>query len=209
VGLAGEGGECGGDFVEVCRDVGGCCACVVLAGVAGAGDGVAVVAFDPGEGGVAEPVGGDLLGGDPGEVLADAGPEVVVAAGGDGVAVAVAEQLFGGGAASLLVVDEGGGDGLPAGGAAFLVEVNEALFGVEVAGRRASAPPRRQAVSVWSLRRRVSSSGSLPVVAAVWMISASRWLGRARRLLGSRRGFVTRRAGLSPSVMSRSAMAWR
>ena len=70
--------------------------------MAGAGDGVAVVALDPGEGGVAEPVGGDLLGGDPGEVLADSGPEVVVTAGGDGAPVAVAEKLIGRGPASLL-----------------------------------------------------------------------------------------------------------
>lgn len=39
----------------------------VLAGV-GAGDGVSVVAFDPGQCGVAEPVGADLLDGDPWEV---------------------------------------------------------------------------------------------------------------------------------------------
>lgn len=58
-------------------------------------------------------------------------------------------------------------------------------------GRRASAPPRRQAVSVWS-RRRVSRSGSLPVVAAVWLISASRWWGMARRVLGSGRGWSAR-----------------
>jgi hypothetical protein len=52
VGFAGEVGECGGNFDEVCGDVGGGCSCVVLAGVAGvgAGDGVAMVAFDPGEG---------------------------------------------------------------------------------------------------------------------------------------------------------------
>jgi hypothetical protein len=141
VGFAGEGGECSGDFVEVGGDVGGGCSGVVFAGVAGvgAGDGVTKVAFDPGEGGVSEPMGGDLLGGDPGEAYADALPEVVVAAGGDGVLVAVAEELLGGGAAALFVVvgegvHEGGGDGLPAGGAAFLVEEDEALFGVEVAG---------------------------------------------------------------------------
>jgi len=141
VGFAGDGGEGGGDFVEVCGDVGGGCACVVVAGVAGvgAGDGVAVVAFDPGQGGVAQPVGADVLGGDPGQVGADAGPEVVVAAGGDGASVAVAQEWFGWAAAALfMVVDEGvhegGGDGLPAGSSAFFVQVDEALFGVEVAG---------------------------------------------------------------------------
>lgn len=53
-----------------------------MAGV-GAGDRVAEVAFDPGEGGVPQPVGADLLDGYPGQVCAEALPQVVVAAGGD------------------------------------------------------------------------------------------------------------------------------
>jgi hypothetical protein len=81
VGLAGEGGEGGGGVVDVGVEVGGGVGFVVVSGVF-VGDGVAVVAFDPGEGGVAQPVGGDALFGDPGEVFADAFPEVVVAAGG-------------------------------------------------------------------------------------------------------------------------------
>jgi hypothetical protein len=51
-----------------------------VAGV-GVGDGVAEVAFHPGQGGVAQPVGADLLGGDPGQVLANAMLRVVVAVG--------------------------------------------------------------------------------------------------------------------------------
>jgi hypothetical protein len=83
VGFAGEGGEGGGDVVDVGVEVGGRggVGFVVVAGVF-VGDGVAVVAFDPGEGGVAQPVDGDVLFGHPGEVFADALPEVVVAAGG-------------------------------------------------------------------------------------------------------------------------------
>ncbi|MET0494402.1 MAG: STAS domain-containing protein [Actinoplanes sp.] len=45
-----------------------------------AGDGVGEVPFDPGQGGVAQPVGADLLDGGPGQVCADALPEVVVSA---------------------------------------------------------------------------------------------------------------------------------
>jgi hypothetical protein len=40
----------------------------------GVGDGEPEVALDPGQGGVAEPVGADLLGADPGQVPADADP---------------------------------------------------------------------------------------------------------------------------------------
>jgi hypothetical protein len=81
-----------GEVVDVGVEVGGCggVGAVVVACV-GVGDGVAVVAFDPGERGVAQPVGADVLGGDPGQVLADATPQVVVAAGGDGGAIAVAQ----------------------------------------------------------------------------------------------------------------------
>jgi len=64
---------------------------VAVAGV-GVGDGRGDVAFDPGEGGVAYPVDADLLGGDPGQVCAEALKEVVVAAAADGAAVAVAQQ---------------------------------------------------------------------------------------------------------------------
>jgi hypothetical protein len=102
--LASERGQCGGDFGEGGADVGGGGAGVAVAvGVSGvgAGDGVAVVSFHPGQGGVPEPVGADLLGGDPRQVLADAVPEVVVAAGGDRAAVEVAQELPGGGGAAL------------------------------------------------------------------------------------------------------------
>jgi hypothetical protein len=43
--------------------------------------------------------------------------------------------------------------------------------------------------------------GSLPVLAATWLISARRVSGTARRVLGSRRGVATLRAGLSASAM--------
>ena len=63
------------------------------------------------------------------------------------------------------------------------------------AGRRASAPPRRQAVSVCSRRISVSSSGSSPVVAAIWLISASLASFTARRVYGRRRGHVLGEGG--------------
>ena len=57
-------------------------AAVGVAGV-GAGDGVAEVALDPGQGGVPDPVDADLLGPHPGQVLADPDPQVVISAAGD------------------------------------------------------------------------------------------------------------------------------
>jgi hypothetical protein len=66
---------------------------VVVPGV-GACDGVAEVAFDPGQGGVAQPVGGDALGGNPGQVLADSLPETVVAVPRDRSSIAVAQELI-------------------------------------------------------------------------------------------------------------------
>ena len=82
--LAGHGGQGGGDLLQAGLDVGGCSwAGVVGVSREGAGNPVPEVAFDPGEGGVSEPVGGDALGGDPGESVPEAFPEVVVAAAGD------------------------------------------------------------------------------------------------------------------------------
>ncbi len=80
-----------------------------MAGV-GAGYGVAEVAFDPGQGGVAEPVGADLLAGDPGQVFAEALPEMVVAAPGQWCSVAVAQQRSAvvGGAAFVGVAEQVG-----------------------------------------------------------------------------------------------------
>jgi hypothetical protein len=54
-------------------------------------DAVVDVSFDPREGGVAEPVGGNVVGGDPGESVAEAFPEVVAASAGEGTAVSVAQ----------------------------------------------------------------------------------------------------------------------
>lgn len=75
VGFAGERGECGGEFGELCAgvDAGAVVGVVVVAGV-GAGYGVAEVAFDPGEGGVPKPVGGHALHGCPWQVVADSAP---------------------------------------------------------------------------------------------------------------------------------------
>jgi hypothetical protein len=42
---------------------------------------------------VAQPVGGDLLGGDPREVLTKPGPEMIVAAGRNRPAIGITEQL--------------------------------------------------------------------------------------------------------------------
>lgn len=84
--------EGGRNCVEVGLDVGrGRRAGGVGVTGVGAGDAVAEVAFDPGERGVSQPVGGDALVGYPGELLADAVPEVVVAAAGQQAAVAVAQ----------------------------------------------------------------------------------------------------------------------
>jgi hypothetical protein len=117
----------GGDGLEVGFDVGGGggAGVVSVAGV-GAGDAVAEVAFDPGQGGVPQPVDGDALGGGPGRPLSEAGPEVVVAAGGQWPAGAVAQQLIllCAGAAEPGVVEQMGGqfqaDRLPAQRLAFL-----------------------------------------------------------------------------------------
>src|SRR5205814_2223763 len=94
--FAGEGGECRGYLLDACADVGRggarVAAAVSVAGVS-AGDGVAEVAFDPGQRGVAQPVGTDLLDGHTGQVLTDALPQMVVAAIGQRLADAVAQQL--------------------------------------------------------------------------------------------------------------------
>jgi hypothetical protein len=137
--LAGHDGQGGGHLLQTGLDVGsgGWPGVVGVSGV-GAGDPVAEVAFDPGEGGVAEPVGGDALSGDPGESFAESFPEVVVAAAGERVPVAVPQQGIGrvDGAAGCGVVDqavrERWGDGLPADGVALLPELDQAAVGVEI-----------------------------------------------------------------------------
>jgi hypothetical protein len=79
------------------------------------------------------------LGGYPGQVFAEAVPELVVAAGGQWPAGAVAQQLAvgSGGTAGGCVVEQVGGqvqaDGLPAGGFAFFAEQDLAVLRVEVA----------------------------------------------------------------------------
>jgi hypothetical protein len=66
---------------------------------------------------------------------------------------------------------------------------------------RAAAAARRQAVSVCSRSSSVSRAGSLPVVAAMWLISARRVSATAWRVEGSRVGLATLRAGLPAGVM--------
>jgi hypothetical protein len=91
--FAGEGGQCLRDFLDVGFDVGGGCCGVAGAGMAGIGAGhrVSEVPFYPGQRGVAQPVSADLLGRDPGQMPADALPQVVVPAVGDRAAVAIAQ----------------------------------------------------------------------------------------------------------------------
>ena len=139
----------------------------------------------------------------PRQVAADADPQVVVAAGGDRPPVGVAQQLPVGGARRVAGRAAAGGPsawGRPA--ASGRSRPSPAAGsgtgrGRGRPGRSARAPPRRQAVSVCSRSSSVSRAGSLPVVAATWLISASRVSGTARRVDGSRRGLATLRAGLS------------
>ena len=89
-------------------------AAATVVGVAcvGFGDGVAEVPLDPGQGGVPDPVHADLLRPYPGQVPAEAVPQVVVAAGGDAAAGAVAQQLPVGGRVTFpRVLEEGGHEG--------------------------------------------------------------------------------------------------
>ncbi|GAA3249754.1 hypothetical protein GCM10010532_096070 [Dactylosporangium siamense] len=94
--------------------------------------------FDPGQGGAAQPVGGDALRGDPGQVPADAAPQFVVAAAGQGAAVAVPQQRVRrqDRAADGGVLHEAGGeveaDRLPADCAAILPQLQQAAVGVQV-----------------------------------------------------------------------------
>src|SRR6266536_1579346 len=129
--FAGEGGQGGGDVVDVGLDVGG---------GGGVGDGIAKIPFDPRQGGVAQPVCGDVLAVDPGQVAAESVPEVVIAAIGDGFAVGVAQQRTGGvGGAAVFgvaeqMIHQGGGDRLPAHRFPLLPQTDEVPGGVEVLG---------------------------------------------------------------------------
>lgn len=95
--FVGHGDQGGGDVLEGGFDVGGggWAGGVGVAGV-GAGDAVAEVAFDPGQGRMAQPVGRHSLGSDPGKLAAKAVPEKVVASVGERSSVAVAQQGIGG-----------------------------------------------------------------------------------------------------------------
>ena len=80
--------------------------------------------------------------------------------------------------------------------------------GSRSSGVSASAPPRRQAVSVCSRMISESRAGSLPVDPATSPIALSRLSGSGIRALRSLRGFGTRAAGFSSSERMRSATAW-
>lgn len=134
----------------------------------GAGHPVAEVPFHPGESGVAQPMRGDALGGDPRQPSADASPQEVVVPVGGRTAVAVAQQrvVRRGGPASLGMLAEASGerqrDGLPPLRAALLRQPVQRVVGVQVdQAQRARAPPRRQAVSVCMRSSRAAGAGSV------------------------------------------------
>jgi hypothetical protein len=160
--LAGEGGQGGGDGLQVGLDVcGGRRAGLVGVPGVGAGDPVAEVAFHPGQRGVPQPVGGDTLSGNPWQPVADALPQVVVAPRGQRAAVAVTQQLIRrcDGTAVVRVVDQMGGqveaDRLPAQRFALLTQPNESLIRIEVGPaqrERAPAPAGRLGVQAQQQR---------------------------------------------------------
>src|SRR6266536_5708321 len=93
--LAGQGGKCRGYLGKACPDVRCHClsaAAVVFVPGVGLGSREAEVAFDPGQGGVPNPVHADLLGRNPREMLAKTPPEVVVAPRADRPAVRVPQH---------------------------------------------------------------------------------------------------------------------
>ena len=137
MGLAGHGGQGGGDGGQVGFDVGGggWAGGVGVSGVR-AGDAIAEMTLDPGQRGVAQPVDGHALRGDPRQMFTDAPPQVVVAAAGQRTAVPVAQQGVGGqdSAAADGVIGQRGGqvqaDRLPPQRAAFLARPNQPTVGV-------------------------------------------------------------------------------
>jgi len=102
---------------------------------------------------------------------------------------------------------QGGGDRLPSDRLALSRSRTTHWSGSRSDRRKASAPPRRQAVSVCSRSSGVSSAGSSPVAAATALTSASLVSGSARRVVGRRRGLATFSAGLSASAISPSSAA--
>src|SRR6266536_3245566 len=112
-----------------------------------AGNAIAEVPFHPRQRGMPQPVRGDALGGDPGQLFADAFPEVVVAAAGDRLPVAVPQQSICGrdrATAAGVLVEVGGeveGDRLPAQRGALLGQLYEAVFGIEVGQLESECSP--------------------------------------------------------------------
>ncbi len=106
MGLAGQGGQRQRDFLEAGPGVDDGRSLGFPFGVpgVGAGHGEAEVAFHPLQGCVPQPAGADLLVFDPRQFEPDSGSQSVVAAAGDRLAGAVAQQLFTGLHATLLGV---------------------------------------------------------------------------------------------------------
>src|SRR6266496_1043879 len=139
--LAGQGGQCRGYLGKARPDVGchslSAAAVIFVAGV-GLGDRIAEVAFYPGQGGVPDPVHAHLLGGDPRQMLAKAPPEVVVAPRADWLSVRVSQHMSTWSKTSpdfdvgKEMRHQRGGYRLPAHSLAFLVELDEAVLGIEV-----------------------------------------------------------------------------
>jgi hypothetical protein len=154
----------------------------------------------------------DLLRAHPGQVPAEAVPQVVVAAVGDAAAVAVAQQLPVRWRAAFPGVPEQGGhqggrDWLPPDGLAFLAQQDQALLGIEILrAQRQCAAAAASGLGVQAQQQRVQLRSS-PVVAAAWLISASRLSATALRVEGRRRGFSTFRAGLSAGSIRLSSSA--
>jgi hypothetical protein len=142
----------------------------------------------------------------------DAGPEIVIAAPGDGLTVGVSQQLAVSGCVALLGVvqqmcHEGGGDRLPAHGFALFPQEDQALIRVEIlrtqcegaaaAARGLGVQPQQQGVEDDVIARGACGVGDRPSSCGV----------NTRRMEGSRRGLLTRCAWLSLGSMRPSAMA--
>jgi hypothetical protein len=118
--------------------------------VSAASAAAAEVALHPGQGGVTDPVGTDLLRPHPRQLPADPSPQVVVPAGPDRPPVGVPQQLPAGRGMALLTVPheaghQGGGDRLPAHRLALLPQQDQALVRVQIGraqGQRAATAAR-------------------------------------------------------------------
>ncbi len=169
--FTGQGGERCRDLGDVRAHVGRGDARIPAAVVAGEGpgDGITVVALDPSQRRVPQPMRGDLLSSDPGQVSTEALPEVIVSAGADGTATPIAQQLPGRLWGPLVTVLEqtlhqGGGHRLPSNRLALLPQPHEALVDIEIGGaqrqrtaataRGLEMQPKKQEVEIGVIARR-------------------------------------------------------